>query len=141
MPYREKTAWLSLMAMALTFGPYFTLSGMGYLPETALPNWNQLGLYAKTALSQVALLGIGHLYLRHQSPVEARIPPDERDQNIMLRARTLAYYMLMAGMIFVGVVMPFTKSGWQITNAALFMIIVAEVVYYSGVVFCYRKSA
>ena len=47
----------------------------------------------------------------------------------------------MAGMILVGVVMPFTESGWAITNAALFMIIVAEVVYYGIVVFSYRRHA
>ena len=27
MPYRERTAWLSLAAIALTFGPYFYLGG------------------------------------------------------------------------------------------------------------------
>ncbi len=26
MPYREKTAWLSLLAMVVAFGPYFLIA-------------------------------------------------------------------------------------------------------------------
>ena len=141
MPYREKIAWLSLIAMALTFGPYFTLSALGYLPQATLPIVGQLILYAEIALAQFVILGLGHQYLRHRSPEEARMPPDERERNIMLRARTLAYYILIAGMILVGVVMPLSESGWRIINAALFMIVAAEVIYYGGVVFSYRKAA
>ena len=94
-----------------------------------------------TAFVQMFILGVGHLYLRRTSPPEDRTPLDERDRAIMHRSVISAYYVLMAGMILVGVVMPFTESGWAITNAALFMIIVAEVVYYGIVVFSYRRHA
>jgi hypothetical protein len=54
---------------------------------------------------------------------------------------TFAYYALIAGMILVGVVMPFNSGGWTIINAALFMIILAEVVHYGTVVISYRRQA
>ena len=58
------------------------------------------------------------------------------------RQRGVAFWIAIAlVMILVGVVMPFNESGWAITNAALFMIIVAEVVYYGIVVFSYRRHA
>lgn len=141
MSYREKTAWLSLIAMALTFGPYFAIVKAGVFQSDALPNLRQLGVYAAAALTQVLLLGVGHLYLRYRSPEEARIPPDERDRAIKYRSMSYAYGVLIAGMIMVGVIMPFNSAGWSIVNAALFMIVIAEVVHYGAVVASYRRQA
>jgi hypothetical protein len=141
MPYREKTAWLSLLAMVVTFGPYFTMIAMRSYPSEPLPNLRQLGLFAVTAIAQALLLGVGHLYLRRGSVLEARMPPDERDRAIQQRSVSSAHYVLIAGMILVGCVMPFTSSGWSIINAALFMIIAAEVVHYGVAVFSYRRQA
>ena len=141
MPYREKTAWLSLLAMFVTFGPYFTMIAMRALPSEPMPNLRQLDLLAVTAIVQVLILGIGHLVLWRASAQEARMPLDERDQAIKLRSVSSAYYVLIARMILVGCVMPFNSSGWTIINAALFMIIAAEVVHYGVVVFSYRRQA
>ena len=141
MPYREKTAWLSLLAIVVTFGPYFTIIATHSLPNEPMANLRWLGLFAVTAIVQMLILGAGHLYLRRGSAEEARTPLDERDQAIMQRSVSSAYYVLIAGMILVGCVMPFTSGGWSIINAALFMIIAAEVVHYGVVVFSYRRQA
>jgi len=141
MPYREKTAWLSLLAMVVTFGPYFTIIATRALPSEPMPNLGQLRLFAVTAIVQMLILGVGHLYIRRGSKQEARIPPDERDEAIMRRSVSSAYYVLIAGMILVGCVMPFGSSGWSIINAAVFMIIAAELVHYGVVVFSYRRQA
>ncbi len=141
MPYREKTAWLSLVVMVVTFGPYFTATATRSLPSEPMPNLRQLGWLAVTATIQMLLLGVGHLYLRRGSMQEARMPLDERDQAITRRSVSSAYYVLIAGMILVGCVMPFKSSGWSIINVALFMIIAAEVVHYGVVVLSYRKQA
>ena len=140
MPYREKTAWLSLIAMAAAFGPYFAIVAMRSLPG-ALPDLRQLGLLAVAAILQMLILGAGHLFLRRGSPEDARTPPDERDRAIMRRSISSAYYVLIAGMILVGCVMPFNSSGWSIVNAALVMIVAAEVVHYGVVVLSYRRQA
>ncbi len=140
MPYREKTAWLSLIAMAVTFGPYFTYVAMHSTPGT-LPDLHLLELFAVAAIAQLLILGAGRLYLRQGSPGDARTPPDERDRTIMGRSISSAYYVLIAGMILVGCVMPFNSGGWSIINAALAMIVAAEVVHYGVVVFSYRRQA
>ena len=44
-------------------------------------------------------------------------------------------------MIVEGCVMPFNSSEWRIINAALFMIIAAEVVHYGVIVFDYRRQS
>lgn len=139
MPYREKTAWLALIAMAVTFGPYFMLAAI--FQPAAVPNFPQLGLFAATTLVQLLILGAGHLYLGFKAPQDRRMPPDERDQAILRRSIQSAYYVLMGGMIVVGCIMPFTDGGWTIVNAALFMIIAAEVVQHGIVVLGYRRQA
>lgn len=141
MPYREKTAWLALLAMALTVVPYLVIVATSTHPAAPMPDLNQLGLYARAALAQMVLLGLGHLYLRRSAPDEARIPPDERDRAIISRSMKAAYYVLVTGMILVGVVMPFNSGGWTIVNAAIFMIIAAEIVHYGVIVASYRRQA
>lgn len=106
----------------------------------ALPNLRQLGLFAVAAIVQTLIGGVGHLYLDRRSPQDARTPPDERDRAIMGRSISSAYYVLIAGMILVGCVMPFSSSGWTIINAALVMIVAAEVVHYGVVVLSYRRQ-
>jgi hypothetical protein len=141
MPYRERTAWLALLAMIVTFGPYFTIVALHPVPSEPLPNLHQLSLFALTAIAQMLILGIGHLYLRRGFTQDARLPLDERDHAIMRLSMTYAYYVLIAGMILVGCVMPFQSGGWSIVNAALFMIVAAELVHYGVVVFSYRRQA
>lgn len=140
MPYREKIAWLSIIAMALTFGPYFVFIAVTN-PGEALPDLRQLGLFAAAAIAQMVILGAGHLYLRRSSAEDARMPKDERDRAIDRQSMTAAYYVLIAGMIVVGCVMPFSASGWAIINAGLFAIIVAELVHYGVVAVSYRRHA
>jgi hypothetical protein len=140
VPYREKTAWLTLIAMAVTFGPYFAIVAVGPFREQGLPNLHLLELFAATAIAQAILLGVGHLYLSRASPEDARTPPDERDRAIMRRSIGAAYYVLICGMIVVGCVMPFSFSGWAIINAALLMVVAAEAVHYGVVVLSYRSQ-
>jgi hypothetical protein len=84
---------------------------------------------------------LGRWYLRRRSPLDARTPPDERDRAIDRRSVATAYYVLITGVIIVGVVMPFNASGWDIINAALFAVTLAEVVHYACVVTNYRLQS
>jgi cytochrome b561 len=139
MAYREKVAWLSLAAIAVAFVPYFTIVAMRVQAETALVP--QLELYTIAVGVQLLVLGAGYWYLRRQSPQDATMPPDERDIAIAHRSTTTAYYVLMAGTIVVGCIMPFSNRGFAIVNAAFFAIIMAQVVRYSVAAASYRRQA
>jgi cytochrome b561 len=141
MPYRERMAWLALIAMVVAYGPYFAMIEAGYLPGRALPDLRQLGLIALVSIVRLLILGIGYLYIRHGSPQEARTPPDERDRAIHSNSINSAYYVLMFGMVVVGCFMPFNSTGGTILNAALFMIVAAEIVRYGVAVASYRRQA
>jgi hypothetical protein len=141
MPYREKTAWLSLFAMIVTFGPYFVHVAMDSRPPKPLPDLHELSYYAAIIIVELLILGIGHLVLRLRSPGEARTPLDERDEVIKRRSLGSAYYVLIFGMIQVGCIMPFTFKGWSLVHASIFMIVVAEIIRLSVIVVSYRRQA
>ena len=139
MPYREKVAWLSLLSMLAVFIPYFSWTAL-HPPGPDIPNLGQMALYAVTSLSWALILGIGHLLLRRSSPLEAKLPLDERDIAIAHKARGYAYGVLITGMILVGGVMPFTNGGWEIANTAFFMIVLAEGVFSAFIIRAYRRQ-
>ena len=142
MSYREKLAWLSLTAMALTFGPYFAIAGRASAMDKPMPNLHLLWLFALAGGVQAVFQGLGRLWLRHKERLEGGLQQaDERDRAIEYRSVRAAYGVLIVGMILVGCVMPFNSSGWRIVNAALAMIVAAEVVHYATVVFSYRRHA
>lgn len=140
MPYREKSAWLSLIAMAVVFVPYFILSSQR-VPDNALPDLRQLLLFFEAVLVQVLILGAGQYWIRRAAPTESRLPPDERDRVIERRSIQLAYYVLISGSIMVGCVMPFYARGWRIVNAAILAIVIAELVHYGSAIWNYRAQA
>ena len=93
------------------------------------------------APSQMVILGAGMLLLRWRAPEDARTPLDERDRLIACRARTIAYYVLLGGMIWVAVVMPFYANGWVLVNSGLMMIVFAEIISYGMTAIGYHRSA
>jgi len=101
----------------------------------------QLELYTIAVAVQLLVLAAGYWFLRRQSPSDAAMPPDERDVAIAHLSTTDAYYVLMAGTIVVGCIMPFSNRGFAIVNAAFFAIIVAQVVRYSVAAASYRRQA
>ncbi len=137
--HRERVARLSLLALGLAFVPYFALVALD--PPTApLPDLGSLLRFAIAAGVQVLILAIGHARLRLRQPEEARAAADERDRAIAYRSLQLAYYVLLVGLILVGVVMPFEDSGWKLVNTALFALVGAEVVHQAAKVWGYRKG-
>ncbi|WP_337880097.1 hypothetical protein [Rheinheimera sp.] len=137
--YREKSAWLAILARLLAFGPYFVWVSLNAAQELSL--WQQLQAYGLTVAVQLALLGGGYLWLRWQMPLDAKAAKDERDKAIEANALKGAYYLLMTGMILVGCLMPFSQSGWPQFQAAVFFIVLSELWHYSQMVLSYRRQA
>jgi hypothetical protein len=137
MAYREKTAWLALAAMALAYGPLFALLGR----ETAA-GWPALMRFlllfgAASAVRVVIEIG-GRILLAVRLGAEARAPADERDRAIAARSASSAYLVLLAGMIIVGMVLPFSAQGIAIVTAALLAIVAAELIRCLAIVLGYR---
>jgi hypothetical protein len=118
--------------MTLAYGGYFVAV------EIAQPSiLTMILLFAGATAVRVVILGGGYLTLAAGS----RTTPDERDRAIDRRASSVAYLVLLAAMILVGVIMPFGGAGGaRVANAALAGIVLAELVRYGSAVFGYRRG-
>ncbi len=140
MPFREKTAWIAVAAMVVAYSGYFV--AVAVAPRSGEPHdtFVLLALFAIASAVRLLILGVALLVIRAQSPADARLPADERDRAIAARSAGIAYWILMIGMVLVGIVMPFTDHGRTITNAALFWLVTAEIVRYGASISAYRRG-
>lgn len=139
MAFREKIAWLTLGAMLIAYTVYFTLLGIA-TEHGAPPLMTMIGLFAAVTLAQLVIVSVIAAVLAIAARREAQEAADERDRAIARRSANIAYYVLMTGAILAGVVMPFYALRWQIINAALIALVVAETVRLVIIVASYRRG-
>ena len=139
MAFREKIAWLTLGTMLAAYGLYFGVIGpAARFGEDRLVDiiWS----FGLVAAAHAIVMIAGAIALALSARREANAPLDERDKAIARRAANVAYYVLLVGLIFVGIVMPFSEPAWKIVNMALVAIVVAETVRYGIVLLSYRRG-
>jgi membrane protein YqaA with SNARE-associated domain len=140
MPYREKFAWLSLVGMAVCYGPYFLLTSQSPLLEQPLPNLGLMARFAAAAGGNAVWVLLGRLFLQATTPRDERGAADERDRAVDRRATTIAYYVLIGLALYVGGVKPFTSAGWHIVNAMVASVVIAEALRHALIVLGYRRG-
>jgi hypothetical protein len=138
MHYREKIAWLTLGSMLIAYALYFGLIIAGH--PAGRETFPMLWLFGPIAGAQGLFVIIVSIAFAVSAPKEAKQRADERDRSIAHRGTNFGYYVLMTGMILVGVIMPFTDSGMKLVNAALFMLVIAEAVRLITIVTSYRRG-
>lgn len=136
MSAREQFSWVWLATLVVAYGAYFTAVAMLGRPTPFLANF---GLLAAVTLSTAAIAG-GATWLIRRRFKGARPVEDERDRAIEQRSSAAAYVVLMGGMIVVGCIMPFQASGWDVVHAAVFAIVLAELVHHGVIVAGYRRG-
>lgn len=139
MAFREKIAWLSLVTMLVAYGAYFGIVG----PAAGFGSRHMADIiwsFGPVAAAHGVAMIIGAIAIAVAATREANAPADERDRAIARRGGTVGYYVLIVGTILVGVVMPFTDPPWRIVNAALLVIVLAEVTHQAMVVWSYRRG-
>lgn len=142
MAFREKTAWVTLIAMVVAYAIYFSLLISQFdLSDSAGPGtMPMLMLFGGVTIVQAIVVVIISAILGVQAGREAQAAADERDRAIARRGASAAYFVLMIGMILVGVVMPFGDPRWKIVNTALLALVIAEATRYILVIISYRRG-
>lgn len=139
-PYRERAAWLALVAMGLPFSAYFGWT-IADPPAAPMPDWTTFSRFGAALAAQIAIWSIGTWWLRKRHPEDAAAPLDERDRAISRRSIQTGYGILFAATcINIGCVFPFTAGGWKLINSGLASIVVAEVVRSAMVIWLYRRG-
>ena len=123
MSSTEKRAWLSIGSMYPIYSVYFLVQLVA--PDMFASFAGRLGFLAIVASVHAAIYLTGLLIIRRHEHGD-HLFADERDRSIDARATRVAYFVMLIGLIVVGVVMPFGDHGWKIANAALFCIVLTE---------------
>jgi len=134
----ERRARLALWALCPPYIVYFVLQISS--PAWLGSMWTRIACLAATAGVHAAISVIGWVVLTARERGE-HLLADERDRAIEVRATRIAYYVLMAGTVIAGMVMPFSRSGWEIVNRALLAIVLAEMLRNVLIVLGYRGSS
>lgn len=137
MPFREKSAWISVISLTAIYGFYFW-SVVRTGPHSGDVHFaGLLGTVIALIVVQVALtiaVAIG-------SPRDARTPRDERDKLIELRATRMAYAGLATGIAMACFFGAFDPPVVFNTNALLFILVTTELLRSGCQIIQYRRAA
>ncbi len=133
----ERLARFNLWGMCPAYVVYFAV-------QIGFPTWltttpQRLAWFAAIAGVHAAVYLAGLFVVNRKEHGEALLA-DERDRAIEARANRLAYYLLMSGLVVVGMIMPFGDAGWKIVNAAVLAIVCAETLRHLLIVQGYRGT-
>lgn len=122
MPFREKSAWISLVCLVIAFGTF--LVGRGFVPRGD----QQAALFFGCLAAFVVLRIVLHIIATATAPEDARAPLDERERLIGLMAGRNANIALIAGVMTVPLSMHMGVQKPEMGYVAMMAIIVAEIV-------------
>lgn len=132
MPFREKTAWISLLSTAGIYAAYFWSVAHGGDYFGGL-----LGTIVALVVVQVVLIVAAAAI----NPGDAKAPRDEREKLIELRATRVAYAGLATSVAMACFFGAFKPPIVFNTNALLFLLVTAEILRSGCQVILYRRGA
>jgi hypothetical protein len=136
MPFREKSAWISLVLILVVFGPYFWFVGRALAGRTHVHFGTQFALIGLFVVLEIVL----HLAIAVQSPGDARAPRDERENLVDLKATRMAFYVLFAGVVTSILSLHYPISVWVLSQFVLFSVVAAELVKFGSQIVFFRRG-
>ena len=136
MPFREKIAWISLMATLAVYGGYFmflTVSRDGLSDSFGL-------LVGTTVLFIVAMIALT-VIAAVLAPQDAAAPADEREKLISLKASQFSYFALSCGAFTTIVALFVGTDRFFAANFLFLSLIVAEIAKDAAQIFYFRRGA
>lgn len=137
MSFRELSAWVSLITVAGCFGVYFGAIATGGVSPRG---FDTLHLLLICVAALVVLQIVSHVVAAGLSPKAARAPRDEREQLIAWRAQSLGYYVLMVGVLGLGLPGHFGHPSVDLLNFALLVVVVAVLTVAVAQIVQYRRG-
>jgi hypothetical protein len=137
MPFREKSAWISLLSVSGIYGVYFW-SVIHAGPQVG---GFRFGSLLETIIALVVVQAVLTIAAAILTPAEAKAPRDERERLIELKATRVAYAGLATGIAlacFFGALSPPMVFN---TNALLIVLVTAELVRSGSQIIQYRLGA
>jgi hypothetical protein len=137
MPFREKSAWISLLSMSVIYGLYF----WSVIHAGPQAGGFHFGSLLGTIIALVVVQVVLTVAVAIAAPKEAKAPRDEREKLIELKATRIAYSGLATSVALACFFGAFDPPLVFNTNALLFVLVAAEVLRSSCQIIQYRRSA
>lgn len=135
MSFREKSAWITLVSVLLSFGVYF-----GALATGRVHGFQSLFLLLACVIALVALQAVLHVAAAALSPAEARAPKDEREALIQWRAQSLGYYVLTVLTVALIIPVHMRHTALDMLNFALLNVVVATLTVAAAQIVMFRRG-
>ena len=137
MSLREKSAWISLVSIAVVGFVFFL-----HVPRTLTPRSGPEMFHALLiCLSALIVIEVvAHAVVVIRAPLEARAPKDERERLIELRAIRVAAYVYAALSMGAVSLLHVGANGGAVGYAVLLALVVAELVNYGSRILYYRHG-
>ena len=137
MPFREKSAWITLISMLASFGAYYGL----IVARVVSPHGRDtLHLLFVCVGALVALQIILHVLAATLSPREANTAADERERHIRARALGVGYYVLVCWVLLLAAPVMFGHPVADILNFALLGVVLAELTVAGSQIVLFRRG-
>jgi hypothetical protein len=135
MPFREKSAWVTLMAILLVSALFLL-----HAPRLSHPGpWDFHVLLACIG-AFVVIETAAYLVLRLRYPEDARTPIDERERLINLKATRLASGCYVVGSFLAVLTLHHGASAVMIGYFIVLAFVIAEIVKYGARIVYYRRG-
>jgi hypothetical protein len=138
MSFREKSAWVTLVAILVVSGMYVM-----HVPRVfEASHWALMAMIASLA-TFILIEVVAWLVLRLRNPAEARTPKDELEKLIELKALRIAAYVYFVGSfvaIFITIHLP-GSGAHRVGASVLLVFIFAQIVNYTARIVYYRRHA
>lgn len=140
MSFREKSAWVTLIAFIIALVMYGLHAGPRMLHPS--PGLGTLHLVGMSIAAFLLIELVAHVVLWFKFPKDARTPRDEREQLCELKALRLgAYvYVLLSFLVILAGALH-GADGFGVGLAVLLAFVIAEIVNYAARIVYYRRGA
>lgn len=136
MPFREKSAWISLITTFAVYAYYF----WNLQRARGRDGGELLGLFIGCVVILVVLQIIFHVGAALRSPRDAMTPQDEREKMIALRSTNIAYYVVASGAVIAAAGLVFVGEPFVMANLLLLFLVLAELVKYASQIVFFRRG-
>ncbi len=135
MPFREKCAWVTLIAILLVCA-LFVL----HAPSLSHPVRGDFHTLLACIAAFAVIEAVAFLVLRLRYPEDARTPIDEREQLINLKATRLASGCYVVGSFLAVMTLHHGASAVMIGYFVVLAFVIAEIVKYCARIVYYRRG-
>jgi len=140
MSFREKRAWVTLIALLLVLALFWLHISPRQMLAPPQNMW-VLHVLMLTISTFIVIELVAYVVIRLRSPHDARTPKDEREQLIELKSTAVAFYVfaiLSLGGIFVTLYVGANEVG--LGFVVLLSFVIAEIVNYAMRIYYYRRG-